>query len=72
MVWFEQFSSAKDRVANLAEHKGACAMFERLSFGMQDFLPDWVQDQVGHNHDLLLRAYDYDLRTPERKLATFL
>jgi L-amino acid N-acyltransferase YncA len=54
----------------VAEHKSARAMFERLGFGMQAFLPDWVEDQEGRSRDLLLMAYDYDLHAPERKVAT--
>src|ERR1700749_5051552 len=29
----------------VAEHKNARAMFERLGFRIQAFLPDWVEDQ---------------------------
>jgi L-amino acid N-acyltransferase YncA len=49
----------------VAEHKNARAMFERLSFRIQAFLPDWVEDQEGRSRDLLLMAYD--LPAPERK-----
>jgi len=49
----------------VAEHKSARAMFERLGFRVQAFLPDWVEDQEGRSRDLLLMAYD--LRAPERK-----
>src|ERR1700680_3013246 len=49
----------------VAEHKSARAMFERLGFQMQAFLPDWVEDQEGRSRDLLLMAYD--LFTPEWK-----
>jgi L-amino acid N-acyltransferase YncA len=51
----------------VAEHKSARAMFERLGFRMQAFLPDWVEDQDGRTRDLLLMAYD--LRTAERKTS---
>jgi L-amino acid N-acyltransferase YncA len=51
----------------VAEHKSARAMFERLGFRMQAFLPDWVEDQDGRTRDLLLMAYD--LRSPERKAS---
>ena len=49
----------------VAEHKSARAMFERLGFRPQAFLPDWVEDQEGRGRDLLLMAYD--VRAPERK-----
>jgi L-amino acid N-acyltransferase YncA len=49
----------------VAEHKNARAMFERLAFRIQAFLPEWVEDQEGRNRDLLLMAYD--LPAPERK-----
>jgi L-amino acid N-acyltransferase YncA len=54
----------------VAEHKSAHAMFERLGFGMQAFLPEWVEDQEGRSRDLLLMAYDYDLHATERKAPT--
>ena len=49
----------------VAEHKSARAMFERLGFRAQAFLPDWVEDQEGRSRDLLLMVYD--LIGPERK-----
>jgi L-amino acid N-acyltransferase YncA len=49
----------------VAEHKSARAMFERLGFRTQAFLPNWVEDQQGRSRDLLLMAYD--LPAPERK-----
>jgi L-amino acid N-acyltransferase YncA len=52
----------------VAEHKSARAMFERLGFRVQAFLPDWVEDQEGRSRDLLLMAYD--LRAPERHAPT--
>ena len=52
----------------VAEHRSARAMFERLGFRTQAFLPDWVEDQEGRCRDLLLMAYD--LRAPERKAPT--
>jgi L-amino acid N-acyltransferase YncA len=42
----------------VAEHKSARALFERLGFRTQAFLPDWVEDGEGHFRDLLLMAYD--------------
>jgi L-amino acid N-acyltransferase YncA len=42
----------------VAEHKSARAMFERLGFRIQAFLPDWIEDQEGRSRDLLLMAYD--------------
>jgi len=42
----------------VAEHKSARAMFERLGFHAQAFLPDWVEDQEGRGRDLLLMVYD--------------
>jgi len=50
----------------VAEHKSARAMFERLGFRAQAFLPDWVEDQEGRGRDLLLMAND--LRAPERRV----
>jgi L-amino acid N-acyltransferase YncA len=38
----------------VAEHKSARAMFERLGFRPQAFLPDWIEDQEGRTRDLLL------------------
>jgi len=52
----------------VAEHKSARAMFERLGFRTQAFLPDWVEDQEGRGRDLLLMAYD--VRAPERNTPT--
>jgi L-amino acid N-acyltransferase YncA len=49
----------------VAEHKSARAMFERLGFRAQAFLPDWVEDQEGRGRDLLLMVHD--VRGPERK-----
>ena len=49
----------------VADHKSARAMFQRLGFRTQAFLPDWVEDHEGHSRDLLLMAYD--VRRPERK-----
>jgi L-amino acid N-acyltransferase YncA len=48
----------------VAEHKSARAMFERLGFRIQAFLPDWVEDQEGRSRDLLLMAYDLHIRGP--------
>jgi L-amino acid N-acyltransferase YncA len=50
----------------VAEHKSARAMFERLGFRAQAFLPDWVEDQEGRGRDLLLMAKD--LRGAERRV----
>jgi L-amino acid N-acyltransferase YncA len=52
----------------VTEHKNARAMFERLGFRTQTFLPDWVEDHEGRSRDLLLMAYD--LHVPERKAPT--
>ena len=52
----------------VTEHKSARAMFERLGFRTQAFLPDWVEDHDGRSRDLLLMAYE--LRVPERKAPT--
>jgi ribosomal protein S18 acetylase RimI-like enzyme len=49
----------------VADHKSARAMFERLGFRIQSFLPDWVEDQEGRSRDLLLMAYE--LSASERK-----
>ena len=49
----------------VAEHKSARAMFERLGFRAQAFLPDWVEDQEGRGRDLLLMVHD--VPGPERK-----
>jgi L-amino acid N-acyltransferase YncA len=49
----------------VADHKSARAMFERLGFRMQAFLPDWVDDREGQCRDLLVMAYD--LRAMGRK-----
>jgi L-amino acid N-acyltransferase YncA len=49
----------------VADHKSARAMFERLGFRMQAFLPDWVDDREGQCRDLLVMVYD--LRAPGRK-----
>jgi L-amino acid N-acyltransferase YncA len=51
----------------VADHKSARALFERLGFRIQAFLPDWVEDREGHSRDLLLMAYD--LRSSERTAA---
>jgi L-amino acid N-acyltransferase YncA len=51
----------------VADHKSARAMFQRLGFRTQAFLPDWVEDHEGHSRDLLLMAYD--VGRPERKAA---
>jgi RimJ/RimL family protein N-acetyltransferase len=40
----------------IAEHKSARALFERLGFRVQAFLPDWVEDREGGTRDLLLMA----------------
>jgi L-amino acid N-acyltransferase YncA len=48
----------------VADHKSARALFERLGFRIQAFLPDWVEDREGHYRDLLLMAYD--VHAPER------
>jgi L-amino acid N-acyltransferase YncA len=42
----------------VADHKSARALFERLGFRIQAFLPDWVEDREGHRRDLLLMVYD--------------
>jgi L-amino acid N-acyltransferase YncA len=42
----------------VVEHKSARALFERLGFRTQAFLPDWVEDRGGHFRDLLLMVYD--------------
>ena len=42
----------------IAEHKNARALFERLGFRLQAFLPHWVEDREGQSRDLLLMAYD--------------
>jgi L-amino acid N-acyltransferase YncA len=42
----------------VAEHKSARALFERLGFQVQAFLPDWVEDSEGQRRDLLVMAYD--------------
>jgi L-amino acid N-acyltransferase YncA len=42
----------------VVEHKSARALFERLGFRTQAFLPDWVEDPEGHFRDLLLMVYD--------------
>ena len=52
----------------VAEHKSARAMFERLGFRAQAFLPDWVEDHEGRGRDLLLMAYD--VPALERKAPT--
>jgi RimJ/RimL family protein N-acetyltransferase len=52
----------------VAEHKSARAMFERLGFRAQAFLPDWVEDQEGRGRDLLLMVHD--VRAPERNTPT--
>jgi L-amino acid N-acyltransferase YncA len=62
------FELRKITAQMVAEHKSARAMFERLGFGMQGFLPDWVEDQEGRSRDLLLMAQN--LRAPERKAPT--
>jgi L-amino acid N-acyltransferase YncA len=49
----------------VADHKSARALFERLGFVIQAFLPDWIEDREGHCRDLLLMAYD--VRATERK-----
>ena len=48
----------------VADHKSARALFERLGFRIQAFLPDWVEDREGERRDLLLMAHD--LRSAER------
>ena len=48
----------------VAEHKSARAMFERLGFRIQVFLPEWVEDHEGRSRDLLLMAYDLSNRGP--------
>jgi L-amino acid N-acyltransferase YncA len=52
----------------VAEHKSARALFERLGFRMQSFLPDWVEDHEGRYRDLLLMTYD--LRGPREQART--
>jgi len=52
----------------VAEHKSARAMFERLGFRAQAFLPDWVEDHEGRERDLLLMVYD--LHAAERRAPT--
>jgi L-amino acid N-acyltransferase YncA len=42
----------------VVEHKSARALFERLGFRTQAFLPDWVEDRGGHFRDLLLMVCD--------------
>jgi L-amino acid N-acyltransferase YncA len=49
----------------IADHKSARALFERLGFRMQAFLPDWVEDREGRYRDLLLMVYD--LRAPREQ-----
>ncbi|MGH7839902.1 MAG: GNAT family N-acetyltransferase [Candidatus Binataceae bacterium] len=49
----------------VADHKSARAMFERLGFRLQAFLPDWVEDREGRCRDLLVMTYD--VRAPGRK-----
>jgi L-amino acid N-acyltransferase YncA len=51
----------------VADHKSARALFERLGFRIQAFLPDWIEDREGHCRDLLLMAHD--LGPSERKAA---
>jgi len=51
----------------VADHKNARALFERLGFRIQAFLPNWVEDREGHCRDLLLMAYD--ISDSERKEA---
>jgi len=50
----------------VAEHRSARAMFERLGFRIQAFLPDWVEDQQDRSRDLLLMVFDL----PARELKT--
>jgi L-amino acid N-acyltransferase YncA len=42
----------------VAEHKSARALFERVGFQVQAFLPEWVDDREDQSRDLLLMAYD--------------
>jgi L-amino acid N-acyltransferase YncA len=44
----------------IAEHKSARALFERLGFRIQAFLPNWVEDRENHWRDLLLMARDVE------------
>ena len=52
----------------VADHKSARALFERLGFRMQAFLPDWVEDHEGRYRDLLLMTYD--LHSPRGQART--
>jgi L-amino acid N-acyltransferase YncA len=52
----------------VADQKSARALFERLGFRMQAFLPDWVEDHEGRYRDLLLMTYD--LHGPREQTRT--